>query len=218
MVSPLSTLGWGPIEAEPIQAQSLDAQSLEDPPIGVPCAEGAPCVQRSARLEGWFRDHFDTLWRMAARLGVPHESVDDVVQEAFITADRRAADVAAGSERAFLVSITVRLSANHRRRQRTRAEVAAALAREQLPADGPADAEQLMVQKQLRLLLELALDELPPDQRTVLVLHELEGFTAAEIAELLGDPPGTVGSRLGRARQKFSRAAMRLRAEWQNHR
>jgi RNA polymerase sigma-70 factor, ECF subfamily len=203
MVSPLSTLGWDPSEPQPIRPE---------PAIGAP-----PSVQRAAPLEDLFRDHFDTLWRMAARLGVPHESVDDVVQEAFITAERRARDIAMGSERAFLISTTVRLSANHRRRQRTRVEIAAGLAREQLP-DGPADAEQLMVQKQLRSLLDVALDELPPEQRSVLVLHELEGFSTTEIAELLGDPHGTVASRLGRARRKFLRAATRLRAEWQKHR
>lgn len=203
MVSPLSSLGWDASEAEPVRAEPAIATTRS--------------VRPAAQLERWFQDHFDTLWRMTARLGVPRESIDDVVQEAFITAERRASDIAAGSERAFLISTTVRLCANHRRRQRTRVAVAAGLAREQLP-DGPADAEQLMAQKQLRLLLDAALDELPPEQRMVLVLHELEGFSAAEIAALLGDPPGTVASRLGRARQKFSRAAARLRAEWQKHR
>jgi RNA polymerase sigma-70 factor, ECF subfamily len=204
MASPLSTRSWDPTAAELLP----DGPTLAATPAG-------PATRR--RLESWFRDHFDTLWRMAARLGVPRDSVDDVVQEAFITADRRAHDIALGSERAFLIATTVRVSANYRRRQRTRADVVAGLAREQLP-DGPADAEQLMAQKQLRSLLDAALDELPHEQRTVLVLHELEGFSAAQIAELLGDPPGTVASRLGRARQKFARAASRLRVEWQKHR
>ena len=203
MVSPLSSLDWDASEAETVRPE--------------PAITATRAARPAAQLECWFQDHFDTLWRMTARLGVPRESIDDVVQEAFITAERRASDIAAGSERAFLISITVRLCANHRRRRRTRVAVAAGLAREQLP-DGPADAEQLMAQKQLRLLLDAALDELPPEQRMVLVLHELEGFSAAEIAALLGDPPGTVASRLGRARQKFSRAAARLRAEWQKHR
>jgi RNA polymerase sigma-70 factor, ECF subfamily len=203
MASPLSTRRW-------------DLASAETLRVG-PTLAAAPAPPDTRRLEGWFREHFDTLWRMAARLGVPRESVDDVVQEAFITADRRAHDIAAGCERSFLIATTVRVSANYRRRQRTRADIAAGLAREQLP-DGPADAEQLLARKQLRSLLDVALDELPHEQRTVLVLHELEGFSAAQIAELLGDPPGTVASRLGRARQKFSRAASRLRVEWQKHR
>jgi RNA polymerase sigma-70 factor (ECF subfamily) len=207
MVSSPSTSSWTPVESRTTGAEASPPEAA---------IEASPSV-RAERLEGWFRDHFDALWRVAARLGIPRESVDDVVQEAFITADRRARHIAVGSERAFLIAITVRVSANYRRRQRTRVDVAAGFAREQ-GADGPADAEQLMAQKQLLLLLDAVLDELPPEQRTVLVLHELEGFSAIEIAQLLGDPPGTVASRLGRARQKFSRTASRLRAEWQKHR
>lgn len=45
-----------------------------------------------------------------------------------------------------------------------------------------------------------ALDRLPEEQRTVLLLVVLEGFTYAEAAETLGIPEGTVMSRLSRAR------------------
>jgi RNA polymerase sigma-70 factor (ECF subfamily) len=51
-----------------------------------------------------------------------------------------------------------------------------------------------------------ALDALPLDHRTVLLLGVVEGFTCGEIAEILGVPLGTVMSRLSRARQ-----AMRMR-------
>ena len=204
MAAPVSSIGW-------------DSLAEAGPSGDMPSLEPISAAQRRHLLEQWFRQHFDTLWRLAARLGVPNAHVDDVVQEAFITAERRAADISGGSMRAFLIGTTVRLSANHRRRQRTRAEYAADLALEP-HLEGPANAEQLIAQKQLRLFLDLALDELPPQQRTALVLHEVEGFSVAEIAELLGDRPGTVASRLNRARAKFSRAAARLRAEWQQHR
>jgi RNA polymerase sigma-70 factor (ECF subfamily) len=186
-----------------------------EPPVSA--ASAADSVAQRERLQGWFQDHFDTLWRFAARLGVPHAHVDDVVQEALIIADRRAAEIAPGSERGFLIAIVVRSSANQRRRQKTRVAYAAELARELVPS-AHADAEQLLAQKQLRQLLDAALDELPEEQRSVLVLHEIEGFSAAEIAELLDLPPGTVASRLARGRSKFSKAAARLRAKWLEHR
>jgi RNA polymerase sigma-70 factor, ECF subfamily len=182
-----------------------------------PAAATTDFVARRERLEGWFQEHFDTLWRLAARLGVPESHVDDVVQEAFIIADRRALEITPGSERGFLIATVVRSSANQRRRQKTRVEYAADLARES-PPSGYADAEQLLAQKQLRQLLDAALDDLPEEQRSVLVLHEIEGFSAAEIAELLDLPPGTVASRLARGRSKFSKAAARLRAQWREHR
>jgi RNA polymerase sigma-70 factor, ECF subfamily len=172
---------------------------------------------RNERLDGWFRDHFDTLWRLAARLGVPHAHVDDVVQDAFIIANRRAAEIAPGCERGFLVGTVVRASANLRRKQKIRLDYAISLSRQPSPS-GPADAEELLAQKQLRQLLDIALDELSGEQRSVLVLHEIEGFSAAQIAELLELPVGTVASRLARARTQFTKAAARLRAKWPEHR
>jgi RNA polymerase sigma-70 factor (ECF subfamily) len=56
-------------------------------------------------------------------------------------------------------------------------------------------------------LLGRALDRLPVDQRTILVLHHLEGRDLAGLAEILEIPLGTVKSRLYSARQAF-RAAM----------
>jgi RNA polymerase sigma-70 factor (ECF subfamily) len=204
---------WG--EALPAPAGSPASRQRPEPSIDAARAEESTPGQQ--RLEGWFRDHFDTLWRLAFRLGAPHENVDDIVQEAFITAAQRANEIARGSERAFLISVTVRVCANQRRRHKVRRERTADLAHESAAAVS-ADAEQLLAQKQLRELLYLALDALPPEQRSVLVLHEIEGFSAAQIAELLQLPMGTVGSRLRRARSKFSKAAERLRSKWPEHR
>lgn len=186
----------------------LDDMDARAAPSDVPAHDAA----RRQRIEGWFRAHFDAIWRLAARLGVPPAHVDDVVQEAFIVADQRAAEIAQGGERGYLIGIVVRVSANQRRRHQTRVEYTSALAREAAP--GVADAEELLVQKQLRQLLDVVLDTLPSEQRCVLVLHELEGFSVGEIAELLGLPRGTVASRLGRARSKFSKVATRLRTTW----
>lgn len=184
----------------------------------VPKEEEGPAAltgrMRERRLEGWFRDHFDMLWRLAARLGVPRANVDDVVQEAFITADRRAADIAAGSERSFLISTLVKLCANQRRQRETRREDPMST---ELAAPETPDAEQLLARKRLREWLDLALDELPAEQRTVFVLHELEGFGIAEVAQLTLTPVGTVASRLARARAKFSNMSVRLRARWTEH-
>lgn len=52
-----------------------------------------------------------------------------------------------------------------------------------------------------------ALDELPPEQREVMVLVCVEEFSYAEVASMTGVPIGTVMSRLSRARQKFAALA-----------
>lgn len=61
--------------------------------------------------------------------------------------------------------------------------------------------ERALAQKELAETLEHALDRLPFDQRTVIVLREVDGLSYDEIAFSLGVAVGTVKSRLTRARQ-----------------
>jgi RNA polymerase sigma factor (sigma-70 family) len=72
----------------------------------------------------------------------------------------------------------------------------------QLPVDHVAD-QATDDQPGLRLELVDTLRQLSPDQRVVLVLRDLEGFTEAQAAALLGVETGTVKSRLHRARRAF---------------
>jgi RNA polymerase sigma-70 factor (ECF subfamily) len=62
------------------------------------------------------------------------------------------------------------------------------------------------------MVLDSILGELPLESRVVLVLHEMEDHTMAEIAKLLQLSPGTVASRLRRARELFDAALTRYRA------
>ena len=160
------------------------------------------------RLAVWFRDHFDTVWRFSARLGVPRQHVDDVVQEVFITASRRAAVIAPGAERRFLISVAIKIAANQRRRSARQLDRPG---RVEEHADAARDGAALLERKHRLEMFYAALDALPYEQRSAFVLHELEGFTVPQIAELLDVPQGTAASRLGRARRAFARSAERLR-------
>lgn len=106
----------------PRPGSDADALRAELPP-GAPAAgearaeAGRPsAVSPGALPAAWFREHVDGLWRVVARLGVPAHSVDDVLQEAFIIASRRRADIGPGQERSFLVATAVRLCSNYRQR------------------------------------------------------------------------------------------------------
>ncbi|MGH9372589.1 MAG: RNA polymerase sigma factor, partial [Vicinamibacterales bacterium] len=68
---------------------------------------------------------------------------------------------------------------------------------EALPDAAPAVGEEL------RLTLDLAIRELPPEQREVLHLHAFEGRTFRDIAEATGDPLNTVASRYRYALEKL---------------
>jgi RNA polymerase sigma-70 factor (ECF subfamily) len=71
--------------------------------------------------------------------------------------------------------------------------------------------DRVLAQKELATRLKSALDGLPFDQRTVIILREIDGLSYEEIAYSLGVAIGTVKSRLTRARQT-------LRAELQEAR
>jgi RNA polymerase sigma-70 factor, ECF subfamily len=157
----------------------------------------------------WFREHVEGLWRVVSRLGVAAHSVDDIVQEAFIIASRRRADIGPGQERSFLVATAVRLCSNHRQKAHVRREVSRGDGFERDASPAP-DAEQLLIAKRWRELLDQALAQLSDAHRAPFVLYELEGFSVPEIANLLELPIGTVSSRLCRARAKFSQVAASL--------
>ena len=68
---------------------------------------------------------------------------------------------------------------------------------------GEPSPERALAQKELAARLQHALDSLPFDQRTVIVLREVDGLSYEEIAFSLGVAIGTVKSRLTRARQEL---------------
>jgi RNA polymerase sigma-70 factor (ECF subfamily) len=67
-------------------------------------------------------------------------------------------------------------------------------------SEGDATPERVLAQKELAARLQAALDRLPFDQRTAIVLREIDGLSYDEIAFSLGVAVGTVKSRLTRAR------------------
>ena len=61
--------------------------------------------------------------------------------------------------------------------------------------------ERLLLTDEIQKTVEQAIEELPEDLRTAIVLRELEGLSYEEIAEKMGCPVGTVRSRIFRARE-----------------
>jgi RNA polymerase sigma-70 factor, ECF subfamily len=188
------------MNAEPL------ALSVEDAPAAPPRA--AP---REARVRRMVEVHFDALWRFMRRLGVDPMDLDDAMQEVIEIAAARLSDIAAESERSFLFSTAFRIASEHRRRRASRHEVGAAeLELEEDPSPEP---DALTDQARARAVLDRVLAAMPTELRSVFTLYEIEEMTMAEIAELLALPPGTVASRLRRAREQFEARVDRLQAE-----
>jgi len=164
-----------------------------------------------ARLRSIVEAHFDTLWRFLRRLGVAEGDVDDAVQEVILVLTRKLENIEPGRERSFMLSTAFRVASDARRRVRRRREIDAEplLA---LPSSA-ADPEESLERQRMRELLAHVLEQLSLELRAVFVLYELEDFTMAEIAQSLQLPPGTVASRLRRARETFEELAARALAE-----
>jgi RNA polymerase sigma-70 factor (ECF subfamily) len=147
--------------------------------------------------------HFPGIYRyIASRLG--SDEADDLTAETFIDAfSRRASfDPARGDVRPWLFGIATRLVAQHRRAEARRYR---ALARTPVEPDpGGHDervAARVSAQARREPLLR-ALAGLSDDDRDVLLLIALGGLSYEEVAAALSIPPGTVASRLSRARRK----------------
>jgi RNA polymerase sigma-70 factor (ECF subfamily) len=60
-----------------------------------------------------------------------------------------------------------------------------------------------LADKERERLLQSAIDDLPPDARTVVVLRDVEGLSYEEIVRVTGYNMGTLKSKLARARQQL---------------
>jgi RNA polymerase sigma-70 factor (ECF subfamily) len=180
-------------------------------PMDPPSKRPVMSPEAAARFRGMVDRDFAVVWRLLRGLGVAAGSVDDAAQQVFLIASQRIDAITAGSERAFLLATARGVAANVRRSQARSHEVPDESAVAEKVDDG-ANPEQALASRQARALLDSILDGLPEDAREVFVLFELEGMTMATIAETLGLPPGTVASRLRRAREEFHAASRRFQA------
>lgn len=167
-----------------------------------------------ARAHALVLAHFESVWKLLRRLGVPESMVDDAAQQVFVTATKKLPEIVQGSEHSFLYGVALRVAADERRKVRRRAEVAA-IEESQLSHDNPAP-DELVDQRKARAMMDQVLESMPLELRSVLVLYEMEEMTMAEIAVLLGIPAGSVASRLRRARHHFHEYVRRYRAKWES--
>jgi len=172
-------------------------------PAGDDAAVMADSLRQPERFGRIYDRHFPGIYGyIASRLG-PDEA-DDLTAETFIEAFRRRAafDPARGSVRPWLFGIATRLVAQHRRAEARRYRALARTPAEPDPG-GHDDRVAARVSAQARRgPLLRALAGLSDDDRDVLLLIALGGLSYEEVAAALSIPPGTVASRLSRARRK----------------
>jgi len=154
-------------------------------------------------LEAIMRRHNRRLFRVARAIVKDEAEAEEVVQDAYLRAFTRLDQLQGPAAlSAWLTRITVN-EALQRLRQRRRAEALTGMLDQ--PAS-PFDPERLAASREVKHLVEQAIDRLPDEFRAVFVLRCVEQLSVAETAECLGIPPETVKSRLFRARALMRRA------------
>lgn len=156
----------------------------------------APCIQLAAQGDrAAQRMLYDSLvgrvYGLVLRIVGPNHA-EDVTQDVFLRLFAKLGSFRHDSEfTTWVHRLAVNEALQYLRRLRRRATVP--LVEDALPAPEQPDVD-------LSELLEVALMQIDADLKMILELKEVEQLSYAEIAELLGIPAGTVGSRLNRAR------------------
>jgi len=155
--------------------------------------------------------HLDALYGTAYRLARNPRDAEDLVQEALMRAYRFWDTFEKDSNcKAWLLRILTNTFINEYQRKRRQREVLDAATAEQATTDGvlvheSAQAQQspegMLLDRSVSDDVQRALDALPVDFRTAVVLCDVEGLSYKEIADVMDCPVGTVMSRLFRGRR-----------------
>ena len=147
--------------------------------------------------------HLDAAHNLARWLLRNDQDAQDVVQEAYLRAFKSFAGFHGSNGRAWLLTI-VRNTSYTLLKKNKAADLIAPFDEEM--HDAPHEAASpvtLLEQTEDAGLMQDAIDGLPAEFREILVLRHQEGLSYKEIAEIAQIPPGTVMSRLARARSKL---------------
>ena len=168
--------------------------------------EQLPVAQaRAGKPEAWdalFRRYQKPLYVFAYELVHDEQASLDIVQETFIAATRHLDslrhDAKFGS---WLFGIAHQKCQQRWRKQDREHDALEDFAR--TPGDFEPDARELLIRREQETEFMHFLNQLPPPQRAVLLLHFLEDFSLEEIAIATATPLGTVKSRLHYAKKSL---------------
>jgi RNA polymerase sigma-70 factor (ECF subfamily) len=152
--------------------------------------------------------HQSLAYNVAFRIMGDADAAADACQEAFISAFKGIQKFRGGAFKSWIMRIVTNACYDQLRYKGRRPadslEVVAENS-ENSPRliNGRERPEDSALRHELGELIQQGIGSLPPDQRTVLVLSDVQGFAYQEIADITGVSLGTVKSRLSRARSKL---------------
>jgi len=165
------------------------------------CETKASALDRASAhgFRAFFVANFDFVCKTLRRLGVIDADLADVAQEVFVVAHRSFSTYdPERSAKTWLFAFARGYASNYRRLGWHR--------RAEMPDSARASSQRLLQKLDARAKVALGLAALDDEKTTVLVLHDMEGLSAAEIARDLGVPLNTVYTRIRAAREAFKMA------------
>ena len=164
----------------------------------------ASARERRKLFEGEVLEHLDAMYSFALKLSRSRDEAQDLVSETILRALERWEQYQLGTNaRAWLFTILYRIFVSRKRRIDARElplaeESEGGSTREVV---GDADPEGRFYDSFVDEEVTRAIDDLPEEYRTAVVLSDLHGLRYAEVAAVLEIPEGTVKSRLFRGRR-----------------
>jgi len=180
-------------------------------PASAPTA-AQPGESGFARLEVFYQQHSQAVYRAAHRITGNAADAEDVLQTVFLRLARRDLaeldDAVGGYLHRAAVNAALDVVRSRQRAGWVPLDPVASSALE--PADGGPDPERLEGSRQLRAHLRLALSRLTPRAAEAFALRYFEGLGNSEIAELLGISQGVVAVLLHRTRARLRKELVAL--------
>jgi RNA polymerase sigma-70 factor (ECF subfamily) len=159
---------------------------------------GDPAAERQL-----YDSYVDQVWRMAYRFAGDQERAAEWTQDTFVRVFQRLRDFRGEAKLGtWIGAITISVALGGLRQGKKRAEREVPLD-DELPHAQPG---RPRLEGDLRQKLAQAIENLAEGYRSVFVLHDVEGYTHEEIAEMLGVTAGTSKAQLHRARGKLREA------------
>ena len=156
-----------------------------------------------ASFETLMLPHLDAAYNLAKWLLRNQDDARDVVQEAYLRAFKSFGGFRGSNGRPWLLTIVRNTAYNLIRKNQTANLTTAFDEEEHIPDRESASPATLLEHHEETKLVRQAIDRLPDEFREILVLRHLEGLSYKEIADVAHLAPGTVMSRLARARSKL---------------
>ena len=148
------------------------------------------------------------------------EDAEDITQETFIKAWQHRAKLRPKTVRSWLLKCAQNLCFNLLKRQKFQEPLTEGdeseletLMHRHTHQRNPAP-DEIVIKQELKASVHCAINKLPAEMRSVIIMRELEGMSFKEIAKVLEQPEGTVKSTAFRARKKLREL---LRPYWRNN-